>query len=51
MNMQNSIVSHFTENEKVLLPFQKAIEAARQHSIPVIFVRVAFNLGYPEINP
>ena len=51
MDMQNGIVSRFAEAEKVLLPFQKAVEAARRHSIPVIFIRVAFSAGYPEINP
>lgn len=51
MDLQNGIVSRFAEDEKVLLPFQKAIDAARKHSIPVIFVRVAFSEGYPEINP
>ena len=51
MDMQNGIVSRFAENGKVLLPFQKAVEAARRHSIPIIFVRVAFSDGYPEINP
>lgn len=50
MDMQNSIVARYAENGKVLLPFQKAIEAARRHSIPVIFVRVAFSEGYPEIS-
>lgn len=51
MDMQNGIVSRFAENGKVLLPFQKAVEAARRHSIPVIFVRVAFREGYLEISP
>jgi nicotinamidase-related amidase len=51
MDVQNGIVSRFAENEKVLLPFQKAVEAARRHNIPVIFVRVAFREGYPEISP
>ena len=51
MDMQNGIVSRFAEDGKVLLPFQKAVEAARQHTIPVIFVRVAFREGYPEISP
>lgn len=51
MDMQNGIVSRYAENGKVLLPFQKAVEAARRHNIPVIFVRVAFREGYPEINP
>ncbi|ACV63546.1 isochorismatase hydrolase [Desulfofarcimen acetoxidans DSM 771] len=51
MDMQNGIVSRFAGNGKVLLPFQKAVEAARRHSIPVIFVRVAFREGYPEVSP
>lgn len=42
MDMQNSVVSRFVDSEKALLPFQKAIEAARSHAIPVIYVRVAF---------
>lgn len=51
MDLQNGIVSRIAENEKILLPFQKAVEAARRHNIPVIFVRVAFSEGYPEISP
>ncbi|MBH8605332.1 cysteine hydrolase family protein [Thermoactinomyces sp. CICC 10522] len=51
MDIQNGIVSRFAENENALLPFRKAVEAARRHSIPVIFVRVAFREGYPEISP
>ncbi|KLU65284.1 isochorismatase family protein YecD [Desulfosporosinus acididurans] len=51
MDMQNGIVSRFAEHEKGVLSIQRAVEAARRHSIPVIFVRVAFSEGYPEINP
>lgn len=51
MDVQNGIVSRFTENENMLLPFQKAVEAARRHDMPVIFVRVAFREGFPEISP
>jgi nicotinamidase-related amidase len=51
MDLQNGIVSRFAENTEVLLPFQKAVEAARQHHIPVIFVRVGFSEGYPEVSP
>ncbi|MDP4083706.1 MAG: isochorismatase family cysteine hydrolase [Bacillota bacterium] len=51
MDLQNGIVSRLGDNDQLLLPFQKAVEAARQHNIPVIFVRVAFSEGYPEINP
>ncbi|KMY50119.1 isochorismatase family cysteine hydrolase [Peribacillus loiseleuriae] len=50
MHVQNGIVSHFGDT-KILQPFHKAVEAARQNNIPVIHVRVAFSEGYPEVNP
>lgn len=50
MDMQNSIVSRYVQNEEQLQPFQKAIDTARQHDIPVIYVRVTFREGYPEIS-
>ncbi|MGE8204757.1 isochorismatase family cysteine hydrolase [Heyndrickxia sp. NPDC080065] len=51
MDLQNGIVSRYGENKEVFQPFQKAIEAARLNNIPVIFVRVGFSEGYPEISP
>ncbi|MFD3445735.1 isochorismatase family cysteine hydrolase [Microbacteriaceae bacterium 4G12] len=51
MDMQNGIVSRYAENKDLLLPIQKAVASAREHNIPVIFVRVGFSEGYPEINP
>mgnify|MGYP001415175398 CR=1 FL=1 len=51
MDLQNGIVSRFAENKELLLPFQKALETARANDIPVIFVRVGFNEGYPEVSP
>jgi nicotinamidase-related amidase len=52
MDLQNGIVPHLGENpEEAFIPYQKAIKAAREHSIPVIFVRVGFSEGYPEISP
>lgn len=51
MDMQNSIVPRYANDEKALQSFQTAIEAARSHDIPVIYVRVAFRPGYPEISP
>ncbi|WP_340015057.1 isochorismatase family cysteine hydrolase [Paenibacillus sp. FSL K6-1318] len=50
MDMQKSVVSQFVKDREDLLPFQKAIETARSHAIPVIYVRVAFRPGYPEIS-
>ncbi|MGV3466135.1 MAG: cysteine hydrolase family protein [Heyndrickxia sp.] len=52
MDLQNGIVPHLGENlEEAIIPYQKALKAAREHSLPVIFVRVGFNNGYPEISP
>jgi nicotinamidase-related amidase len=51
MDVQNAIAERFAENAEALLPFQKALEAARRHNIPVIFVRIAFREGYPEVSP
>lgn len=51
MDMQNAIAGRFAENGETLLPFQKALEAARRHDIPVIFVRLAFREDYPEVSP
>lgn len=51
MDLQNGIVSRFAEQSELLLPFQKAVAAARQQNIPVIYVRVAFREGYPDVSP
>ncbi|MNB80114.1 Isochorismatase family protein YecD [compost metagenome] len=51
MDMQNSIVSRYVDNDKVLSPFQQSIAFARDQGIPVIYVKVAFRAGFPEINP
>jgi nicotinamidase-related amidase len=51
MDLQNGIVSRYAENEKTLLPYQKAVHAARRNGIPVIYIRVGFSEGYPEVSP
>jgi nicotinamidase-related amidase len=50
MDVQNGIVQRFAEKPEVMVPFQRAVSAARRAGIPVIFVRVAFRKGYPEVN-
>ena len=50
MDVQNGIVQRFAEKPEVMIPFQNAVSAARRVGIPVIFVRVAFRDGYPEIS-
>ncbi|PHV66187.1 cysteine hydrolase family protein [Williamsia muralis] len=39
------------EDSPALAAAQTAVDAARNAGVPVIFVRVAFRAGYPEINP
>jgi nicotinamidase-related amidase len=50
MDVENVIVSRFVEKPKALVPFQRAVSAARRAGILVIFVRVAFRDGYPELS-
>ena len=50
MDVQNGIVQRYAEKPEVLAPLQHAVSAARSAGIPVIFVRVAFRDGYPEIS-
>lgn len=51
MDVQNSIVSRYADQPDVMVPFQQAVGAARKAHIPVIFVRVAFRQGLPEVSP
>ncbi|MBB6731540.1 cysteine hydrolase family protein [Cohnella zeiphila] len=50
MDIQNGIVSRFPSQD-LIGAVQRSVEAARRHDIPVIFVRVGFSEGYPEISP
>ena len=50
MDVQNGIVQRFAEKPEVIAPIQRAVNAARGTGIPVIFVRVAFRDGYPEVS-
>lgn len=50
MDVQNGIVQRLAEKPKIMAPFQQAVNAARRTGIPVIFVRVAFREGYPEVS-
>lgn len=51
MDVQNGIVSRFVNPEDGMAPFVKSVEAARAADIPVLFVRVGFRKGYPEVSP
>jgi nicotinamidase-related amidase len=50
MDVQNGIVQRFAEKPEAMVPFQRAVTAARRAGIPVIFIRVAFRDGYPEVS-
>ena len=51
MDVQNGVVRRFANNLRAMEPFQRAVAAARGARIPVIFIRVAFRDGYPEVSP
>lgn len=51
MDMQNGIVERFADvNPSLVATVATAVAAAREKEIPVIFVRVAFREGAPEIS-
>jgi nicotinamidase-related amidase len=47
MDFQNGVVERLG-TPSALAAASRAVEAARAHTIPVMFVRVAFRAGYPE---
>ena len=51
MDVQDAIVARFGPAEEYLGRLRSAIAAARGAHIPVIYVRVAFRPGFPEVSP
>jgi nicotinamidase-related amidase len=51
MDVQTGIVHRFVQTDDFLKRINIAIAAARASAIPVIYVKVAFRQGYPEISP
>jgi nicotinamidase-related amidase len=51
MDVQQRIVARFQARPELLEPFGIAVAAARSKGLPVIYVRVAFRPGYPEVSP
>ena len=51
MDVQIGIVARFASDPGRLEPLRDAVDAARAAEIPVIFVRVAFRPGFPEVSP
>jgi nicotinamidase-related amidase len=50
MDVQNGIVERYARAD-ALQPIVRALDAARRHGLFVIFVRVAFRPGYPDVSP
>ncbi len=50
MDVQEGIVARFAQTGEFLTLIRTAITAARAALLPVIYVRVAFRQGYPEVN-
>jgi nicotinamidase-related amidase len=49
MDVQNGIVARYAEDSGLLDRLEAAVEAARRASVPVIFVRIGFRDGFPEV--
>jgi nicotinamidase-related amidase len=50
MDVQRGVVERFSGDGSLLENLRQAIEAARTNGMTVIFVRVAFRAGHPEVN-
>jgi nicotinamidase-related amidase len=52
MDLQNGIVARVAQRaDELLTTLERVTHAAREHAVPVIFVRVAFRPGAPEVSP
>jgi nicotinamidase-related amidase len=51
MDVQVDIVARFGDGDGLLDRLEQAVTTARRASIPVIYVRVAFRDGHPEVSP
>jgi nicotinamidase-related amidase len=51
MDIQQGVVGRFGGDDDLLARLRRAIAGARQAGVLVVFVRVAFRPGYPEVPP
>jgi nicotinamidase-related amidase len=51
MDVQRGVVARIQESQPLLDALDRAASAARSAGVPVIYVRVAFRTGLPEISP
>ena len=51
MDVQEGVVERYAADGGLVHQLGRAISAARQAAVPVIYVRVAFRPGFPEVSP
>jgi nicotinamidase-related amidase len=51
MDVQQAVIARYSNADAVLDRIAAALAAARAGGIPVIFVRVAFRPGFPDVSP
>lgn len=51
MDLEREVVEHYVTDTSLLERLRGAIETARTVGIPVIFVRLAFRPGHPDVSP
>jgi len=51
MDVQEGIVGRFVDDTAYLPRLRRAVDAARAAGMPVVYVRVAFRDGHPEVSP
>lgn len=51
MDIQKGILARLSESASLMTKVEQAVGTARSTGIPVIFVRLCFRKGHPEINP
>jgi nicotinamidase-related amidase len=51
MDVQQGIVERFSDDGALVERLASAVEAARAADVPVIYVRIGFRSGFPEISP
>jgi nicotinamidase-related amidase len=49
-DIQNGIVANFGNDTDLLSRIRKTVDAARHAGVPVIFVRVGFRTGHPDVS-
>jgi nicotinamidase-related amidase len=51
MDLQVGIVERYHESARCLAAAARALATARSIDLPILFVRIAFRSGYPEVSP